>query len=58
MFAPYGMEGGLSGERGMNILIQDGTTRSMGSKSEALLSKFDRVVVMTPGGGGYGPCGS
>lgn len=33
VFAPYGMLGGQSGERGMNILMQDGTAKSMGSKS-------------------------
>jgi N-methylhydantoinase B/oxoprolinase/acetone carboxylase alpha subunit len=54
VFAPYGMQGGQNGERGVNLIIESGTIRSMGSKSEANLKPFDRVLIMTPGGGGFG----
>lgn len=58
---PYGMAGGDEGKRGLNLWIRkdptDGTTRtiSLGGKATTLMNPGDRIVVMTPGGGGYGP---
>jgi 5-oxoprolinase (ATP-hydrolysing) len=58
---PYGMAGGDEGKRGLNLWIrkdpEDGTTRtiSLGGKATTMMNAGDRIVVMTPGGGGYGP---
>lgn len=56
--APYGMAGGQPGERGQNLLKKwtgDGyNTITLGGKSTLNAEKGDRMVVMTPGGGGYG----
>jgi 5-oxoprolinase (ATP-hydrolysing) len=60
VIAPYGMAGGQEGKRGVNLWIrrseQDGTTRtiSMGGKATTLMNAGDRIIVQTPGGGGYG----
>ncbi len=61
---PYGMAGGEDGKRGVNLWIRkdvvDGSTRtiSMGAKATCLMNAGDRVVIHTPGGGGYGAPGS
>lgn len=58
--APYGLAGGREGMRGVNLWIRrdpsDGTTRtiSLGGRATTLMGTGDRIVVMTPGGGGYG----
>lgn len=58
--APYGMAGGDEGKRGLNLWIrrdpEDGTTRtiSLGGKATVAMNAGDRIVVLTPGGGGYG----
>jgi 5-oxoprolinase (ATP-hydrolysing) len=56
---PYGMAGGENGKRGLNLWVrsdEDGSTRtiSMGGKATVMMEKGHRVVIMTPGGGGYG----
>lgn len=56
---PYGMAGGEEGQRGVNLWIrkyEDGTTRtiSLGGKATTPMNAGDRIIVMTPGGGGYG----
>lgn len=56
---PYGMAGGDEGQRGVNLWIrkcEDGTTRtiSLGGKATTPMNAGDRIIVMTPGGGGYG----
>lgn len=61
VIAPYGMAGGDEGKRGLNLWIRkdpsDGTTRTMnlGGKATTQMNAGDRIVVQTPGGGGYGP---
>lgn len=59
--APYGMAGGGEGQRGVNLWIRKdpldgGSTRtiSLGGRATTLMGTGDRIVVMTPGGGGYG----
>ncbi|KAL3466986.1 putative 5-oxoprolinase [Aspergillus heterothallicus] len=58
---PYGMAGGEEGQRGVNLWIRrnpkDGSTRtiSLGGKATANMNAGDRIIVLTPGGGGYGP---
>ncbi|KAL2817015.1 putative 5-oxoprolinase [Aspergillus cavernicola] len=60
VIAPYGMAGGEEGKRGLNLWIrrdpEDGTTRtiSLGGKATANMNAGDRIIVLTPGGGGYG----
>ncbi|KAH7025162.1 Hydantoinase B/oxoprolinase-domain-containing protein [Microdochium trichocladiopsis] len=61
VIAPYGMAGGDEGKRGLNLWIRkdpsDETTRtiSLGGKATTMMNAGDRIIVMTPGGGGYGP---
>lgn len=58
--APYGLEGGEDGQRGQNIWIRKdpvtGATRkvSLGPRKTSHFSAGDRVIILTPGGGGYG----
>lgn len=55
VFAPYGLEGGDSGSRGLNILVRaDGRRLSLGGKNTVDLSSGDSLKILTPGGGGYG----
>eukprot|EP01134_Creolimax_fragrantissima_P002593 CFRG2593T1 len=52
---PYGLNGGHPGARGHNLLIQRvGPSINMGGKSSFNVAPGDRLVVLTPGGGGYG----
>ncbi|RTE83592.1 hypothetical protein BHE90_001856 [Fusarium euwallaceae] len=59
--APYGLEGGEDGQRGQNIWVRKdpvtGTTRqvSLGPRKTSHFGVGDRVIIMTPGGGGFGP---
>lgn len=60
VIAPYGMAGGDEGKRGLNLWIrhdqEDGTVRTinLGGKATANMNAGDRIIVLTPGGGGYG----
>lgn len=57
---PYGMAGGGDGSRGVNMWIrkdpETGNARdiSLGGKATTPMNIGDRIVIMTPGGGGYG----
>jgi len=56
--APWGVEGGGPGARGRNLIRhRDGRVESMPGKFQAQLAAGDRLVVETPGGGGYGKPG-
>jgi 5-oxoprolinase (ATP-hydrolysing) len=56
IYSPYGYDGGCQGEKGKNIFIKnDGTKRDFGGKNMTQTQKGDRILIMTPGGGGYGP---
>ena len=58
--APYGLEGGEDGARGVNIWVRrdpvTGKERkvSMGPRKTAHFAVGDRMVMLTPGGGGWG----
>ena len=57
--APFGLLGGQDGTRGINTLFrkrEDGTFRkiNLGGKCTVVVTAGDRVVIQTPGGGGYG----
>ncbi|KFA71071.1 hypothetical protein S40288_05544 [Stachybotrys chartarum IBT 40288] len=58
--APYGLEGGEDGQRGQNIWVRKdtvtGKTRhvSLGPRKTTHFGAGDRIIILTPGGGGYG----
>lgn len=57
---PYGMDGGQKGAAGLNLwLTKDKHTGierrvNMGGKGSVPMEAGDRVLIMTPGGGGFG----
>ena len=55
---PYGLEGGGAGALGRNVWIrksEEGESRvSLGGKATAKMGPGDRIIVYTPGGGGWG----
>ncbi|KAL6786052.1 hypothetical protein ACKKBG_A01200 [Auxenochlorella protothecoides x Auxenochlorella symbiontica] len=54
--APFGILGGRPGARGVNLWQRrDGTTVSLGGKATVQAQGGDRIRLLTPGGGGYGP---
>lgn len=54
-FAPYGLFGGGDGECGRAELItHDGRRKKLAGKFSLQASRGDRIVIETPGGGGYG----
>lgn len=54
-FAPYGINGGSDGVRGLNTWIRaDGSEINIGGKSTISVAKGDRMVIVSPGGGGWG----
>ncbi|KAI9370457.1 Hydantoinase B/oxoprolinase-domain-containing protein [Aspergillus egyptiacus] len=58
---PYGLEGGEDAETGLNLWItkdlQTGEdhTVNIGGKNTVSVETHDRIVIMTAGGGGWGP---
>jgi 5-oxoprolinase (ATP-hydrolysing) len=55
VFAPYGLEGGEPGEKGVNLFIRmDGRVLSIGAKNEIRAETGDRFRILSPGGGGFG----
>ena len=53
--APFGLHGGQPGERGRQWLVRaDGTVEPLGGIAGATLQPGDRLVIETPGGGGWG----
>ena len=58
--APFGLLGGKDGLRGTNIWYRKDATSdtyreiSLGGKCTVRVQKGDHVIIMTPGGGGYG----
>lgn len=54
-YPPYGMAGGKPGVKGKNILVRkDGSKELLGGKVEIAVGKNDRIIIKTPGGGGFG----
>jgi len=53
-FGPYGLAGGAPGKRGKNTLVRKGRKVDLGGKVSFRVKAGDRVIVETPGGGGYG----
>ena len=56
--APYGLEGGKNGAKGQNLLLRDGKTYNLTGKAQIKVKKGDRLVIKTPGGGGWGKRGN
>jgi 5-oxoprolinase (ATP-hydrolysing) len=53
--APFGLQGGGDGARGRNYIVRaDGRLEELGATASAELAAGDRIVIETPGGGGYG----
>jgi 5-oxoprolinase (ATP-hydrolysing) len=69
VYHPYGLEGGEDGQCGLNVWVRRISTAdsecdevryqrvSLGGKNTAQMRKGERIVVMTPGGGGWGSPG-
>jgi 5-oxoprolinase (ATP-hydrolysing) len=56
IYAPFGMAGGASGEKGKNYVIRtDGRVEHLPHVGKTEMAAGDIFVVETPGGGGYGP---
>jgi N-methylhydantoinase B len=53
-FAPYGIEGGNSGRKGVNTLISNGEKSKIEPKATFKVKKGDSIRIETPGGGGWG----
>ncbi|MBW2293979.1 MAG: hydantoinase B/oxoprolinase family protein [Deltaproteobacteria bacterium] len=59
VYPPYGMDGGSPGERGCNSVIRVGGNRvEVAPKCSLYLSPGDRLLIETPGGGGFGEPGA
>ncbi|ORX55169.1 hypothetical protein DM01DRAFT_1321549 [Hesseltinella vesiculosa] len=59
VFHPYGLKGGQEGACGLNLWIRhdlDGKpgVLNLSGKNSAPFKKGDRIIIQTPGGGGYG----
>ncbi len=54
-FAPRGLDGGLDAAKSRYVLSEQGTERDIPSKYSGEIRRGDRLCVITPGGGGYGP---
>jgi N-methylhydantoinase B len=52
--APYGLNGGEDGTRGLDSIMRDGQARRIPSKGSWQLEAGESVRIETPGGGGYG----
>jgi 5-oxoprolinase (ATP-hydrolysing) len=53
--APYGVAGGAEGAKGRSAIERaDGSTEALRGHASATLAPGDRLVVETPGGGGFG----
>ncbi len=53
-FAPYGLQGGGPGKKGKNVLLRGDRKKRLNSKVNLKANPGDRLVIETPGGGGYG----
>ena len=52
--APYGLQGGAAGERGVNTVVRGGQAERVSGKYTSQIQTGDRVRIETPGGGGWG----
>jgi N-methylhydantoinase B len=52
--APYGLQGGDDGTRGISYIVRDGERTEIGSKGSWEMRAGDRIRIESPGGGGHG----
>jgi N-methylhydantoinase B len=52
--APYGLQGGQPGLPGVNRVVSGGAETELGAKATVQVQPGDRLIVETPGGGGWG----
>lgn len=53
-FAPYALEGGQAGLSGCAYIVTNKGKENLSSKQSIALKAGERIVIETPGGGGYG----
>jgi len=53
-YAPYGLRGGGPGATGINRVVMDEAETELGAKATVHVQPGDRLIVETPGGGGWG----
>ncbi|MDL1956825.1 MAG: hydantoinase B/oxoprolinase family protein [Candidatus Desulfofervidus auxilii] len=53
-YAPYGLKGGSAGKQGENIVISGEKEIKLPGKINFEVRKGDRLIIKTPGGGGWG----
>ncbi|NPA12328.1 MAG: 5-oxoprolinase, partial [Epsilonproteobacteria bacterium] len=53
-FAPYGLNGGCDGKKGENLLKSQGKIYNLTGKINFKAKKGDKLIIKTPGGGGWG----
>jgi N-methylhydantoinase B len=51
---PYGLSGGTPGGVGENFVVKSGEEQPLPGKGSVTLDRGDRLVIRTPGGGGFG----
>jgi len=54
---PYGMNGGHPGKAGVNLVVKNGISYTIGSKRSGSIGVGERLVIESPGGGGWGKPG-
>lgn len=56
VYHPYGMNGGREARCGLNLWIRGNDQRpiNLGGKNTAAMKPGERIIIHTPGGGGYG----
>jgi 5-oxoprolinase (ATP-hydrolysing) len=55
VYPPYGAEGGEPGRKGVNLYKnRAGKTVTLGHREVLKVDKDESIIIMTPGGGGYG----
>jgi len=54
VFAPYGLNGGSDGKKGKNLLYKNGKIYNLTGKANFRVKKGDKLIIKTPGGGGWG----
>ena len=54
VIAPYGLQGGDAGACGVNSLVRGDEITMLGAKWAGRAQAGDRIVIETPGGGGWG----
>jgi N-methylhydantoinase B len=52
--APYGLQGGEPGSRGLNLLLREGEEQALTGKVQIQVEQGDVLSLRTPGGGGWG----